>query len=74
MFREILTLLTDNFATANEKAYISFATDAINAIYHVGSTRFTDSADYICLLYTELGNSNSELKVKSNFLLVNFNY
>lgn len=35
MFQEILTLLTDNFASTNEKAYISFATDAINAIYHV---------------------------------------
>ncbi|XP_014473291.1 PREDICTED: condensin complex subunit 1 [Dinoponera quadriceps] len=37
MFREILTLLTDNFTSTNEKAYISFATDAINAIYHLAN-------------------------------------
>ncbi|EFN85409.1 Condensin complex subunit 1 [Harpegnathos saltator] len=35
MFREILILLTDNFPSTSEKAYISFTTDAINAIYHL---------------------------------------
>lgn len=35
MFREILTLLIDAFTSVEEKTYISFATDAINVIYHV---------------------------------------
>lgn len=35
MFKEILTLLIDFFTSTKENAYISFATDALNAIYHV---------------------------------------
>ncbi|XP_071858144.1 CAP-D2 condensin subunit [Bombus fervidus] len=34
MFKEILTLLIENFANLENDGYISFATDAINAIYH----------------------------------------
>lgn len=36
MFKEILPLLIENFANVEEDGYISFATDAISAIYHVG--------------------------------------
>ena len=35
MFKEIITLLIEFFTSTEENAYISFATDAINAIYHV---------------------------------------
>jgi len=35
IFKEILTLLIDFFTSSEENAYISFATDALNAIYHV---------------------------------------
>lgn len=34
MFKEILILLIENFANLENDGYISFATDAINAIYH----------------------------------------
>ncbi|XP_018394292.1 PREDICTED: condensin complex subunit 1 [Cyphomyrmex costatus] len=37
MFKEILTLLIDFFTSTEENAYISFATDAINAIYHLAN-------------------------------------
>jgi len=35
MFKEIITLLIEFFTNTEENVYISFATDAINAIYHV---------------------------------------
>ncbi|XP_012064392.1 PREDICTED: condensin complex subunit 1 [Atta cephalotes] len=35
MFKEIITLLIEFFTSTEENAYISFATDAINAIYHL---------------------------------------
>lgn len=35
MFKKILSLLIENFINIEEDGYISFATDAINAIYHV---------------------------------------
>ncbi|XP_029680531.1 condensin complex subunit 1 [Formica exsecta] len=37
MFQQILILLIDTFIDANENAYISFATDAINVIYHLAN-------------------------------------
>ncbi|KYN50528.1 PREDICTED: condensin complex subunit 1 [Trachymyrmex cornetzi] len=37
MFKEIMTLLTEFFTSTEENAYISFATDAINAIYHLAN-------------------------------------
>lgn len=37
MFQEILTLLIDNFTATENNAYISFATDALNVIYHVST-------------------------------------
>ncbi|RLU17541.1 hypothetical protein DMN91_009776 [Ooceraea biroi] len=37
IFREILSLLTENFIEADENAYISFATDALNAVYHLAN-------------------------------------
>ncbi|XP_076281904.1 condensin complex subunit 1-like isoform X2 [Lasioglossum baleicum] len=37
MFKEIFTLLIENFANKEEDGYISFATDAINAIYHLAN-------------------------------------
>ncbi|XP_076383101.1 CAP-D2 condensin subunit isoform X2 [Megalopta genalis] len=37
MFTQILALLTDNFTNKEEDGYVSFATDAINAIYHLAN-------------------------------------
>ncbi|KAK1132275.1 hypothetical protein K0M31_016395 [Melipona bicolor] len=37
MFKEILLLLIENFANVEEDGYISFATDAISAIYHLAN-------------------------------------
>ncbi|XP_011866970.1 PREDICTED: condensin complex subunit 1 [Vollenhovia emeryi] len=37
IFEEILTLLIDYFTRAEETAYISFATDALNVIYHLAN-------------------------------------
>ncbi|XP_011062247.1 PREDICTED: condensin complex subunit 1 isoform X2 [Acromyrmex echinatior] len=37
MFKEIMTLLTEFFTSTEENAYISFATDAINVIYHLAN-------------------------------------
>ncbi|XP_011263197.2 condensin complex subunit 1 [Camponotus floridanus] len=37
MFQQILILLIDTFISADENAYISFATDAINVIYHLAN-------------------------------------
>lgn len=37
MFKEILTLLIENFTNTKEDGYISFATDAINAVYHLAN-------------------------------------
>ncbi|XP_018316818.1 condensin complex subunit 1 isoform X2 [Mycetomoellerius zeteki] len=37
MFKEIMTLLTDFFTSTEVNAYISFATDAINVIYHLAN-------------------------------------
>jgi len=37
IFREILSLLTENFIGADENAYISFTTDALNVIYHLAN-------------------------------------
>lgn len=37
MFKKILSLLIENFINIEEDGYISFATDAINAIYHVSN-------------------------------------
>lgn len=37
MFKEILSLLIENFINIEEDGYISFATDAINAIYHLAN-------------------------------------
>ncbi|XP_076661535.1 CAP-D2 condensin subunit isoform X2 [Halictus rubicundus] len=37
MFKEILTLLSENFTNKEEDGYISFVTDAINAIYHLAN-------------------------------------
>nr|XP_012231606.1 PREDICTED: condensin complex subunit 1 isoform X2 [Linepithema humile] len=37
IFREILILLIDTFTSVGEKTYISFATDAINVIYHLAN-------------------------------------
>lgn len=35
IFQELLVLLKSSFDSTNENGYISFATDAINVIYHV---------------------------------------
>ncbi|CAL7943553.1 unnamed protein product [Xylocopa violacea] len=37
MFEKILALLIENFTNSEEDGYISFATDAINAIYHLAN-------------------------------------
>ncbi|XP_078041894.1 CAP-D2 condensin subunit [Augochlora pura] len=37
MFTQILALLADNFTNKEEDGYISFATDAINVIYHLAN-------------------------------------
>ncbi|KZC05191.1 Condensin complex subunit 1 [Dufourea novaeangliae] len=37
MFKEIFTLLIDNFTNTKEDGYISFATDAISVIYHLAN-------------------------------------
>ncbi|KAG5344488.1 CND1 protein, partial [Acromyrmex charruanus] len=37
MFKEIMMLLTEFFTSTEENAYISFATDAINVIYHLAN-------------------------------------
>ncbi|XP_053985432.1 condensin complex subunit 1-like isoform X2 [Hylaeus volcanicus] len=37
MFREIVTLLIENFTNTKEDGYVSFATDAINAIYQLAN-------------------------------------
>ncbi|XP_029170808.1 condensin complex subunit 1 [Nylanderia fulva] len=37
MFQQIQILLKDTFINANENAYVSFATDALNVIYHLAN-------------------------------------
>ncbi|CAK9809075.1 Condensin complex subunit 1 [Anthophora quadrimaculata] len=37
MFKQILTILMENFTNTEEDGYVSFATDAINAIYHLAN-------------------------------------
>ncbi|XP_071628166.1 condensin complex subunit 1 isoform X2 [Temnothorax longispinosus] len=37
LFKEIMRLLIDFFTSTEENAYISFATDALNAIYHLAN-------------------------------------
>ncbi|KAL0134605.1 hypothetical protein PUN28_001419 [Cardiocondyla obscurior] len=37
VFKEIMTLLIDFFTETENKAYISFTTDALNAIYHLAN-------------------------------------
>lgn len=40
MFKEILALLTENFNNTKQDGYVSFATDAISAIYHVSAVMY----------------------------------
>ncbi|KOC65469.1 Condensin complex subunit 1 [Habropoda laboriosa] len=37
MFKQILTILIENFTNTEEDGYVSFATDAINSIYHLAN-------------------------------------
>ncbi|XP_011702254.1 PREDICTED: condensin complex subunit 1 isoform X2 [Wasmannia auropunctata] len=59
MFNEILTLLIDFFTSEEENAYISFATDALNAIYHLANQP-DKLIKKLLLIITEKGQFMSE--------------
>ncbi|XP_036138844.1 condensin complex subunit 1 isoform X2 [Monomorium pharaonis] len=78
IFRKILTLLTDFFISAEENAYISFATDALNAIYHLANQpdklikelllNFTEKGQFINKEKNEISDVSST--VLSNLLYI----
>ncbi|XP_017757299.1 PREDICTED: condensin complex subunit 1 [Eufriesea mexicana] len=70
MFKEILALLIENFTNLKEDGYISFATDAINAIYHLANQPDHLIKQLLLEVYIQgQFNSNSSEHTVSSFLL-----
>ncbi|XP_076282236.1 CAP-D2 condensin subunit isoform X2 [Lasioglossum baleicum] len=61
MFKEIFTLLIENFANIEEDGYISFATDAINAIYHLANQPDHLMQQLILFIYNQQQFNNNNL-------------
>lgn len=47
MFKDIFSLLIDNFANTKEDGYVSFVTDAISVIYHVSIRMMNDNVNFV---------------------------
>ncbi|XP_076302628.1 condensin complex subunit 1-like [Lasioglossum baleicum] len=70
MFKEILALLIENFTNLKEDGYISFATDAINAIYHLANQPDHLMKQLLLQVYMQgQFNSDSSEHTVSSFLL-----
>ncbi|KAG7205865.1 hypothetical protein KM043_007797 [Ampulex compressa] len=77
MFKEILTLLKDNFTNTQEDGYISFATDGINAIYHLANQPDHLMKELIIHIFEKglfTNNDTEQESVVSSFLLSKFLY
>ncbi|XP_076656625.1 condensin complex subunit 1-like [Halictus rubicundus] len=71
MFKKILTLLSENFTNKEEDGYISFVTDAINAIYHLANQPDHLMQQSILCIYNreQFNNSNSKQQIFSLYIL-----
>ncbi|XP_017876679.1 condensin complex subunit 1 [Ceratina calcarata] len=71
MFKEILTLLIENFANTEQDGYISFATHAINAVYHLANQPDRLMKQYLLEISTrgKFINDDSSENTVSLFLL-----
>ncbi|XP_076685668.1 CAP-D2 condensin subunit isoform X2 [Andrena cerasifolii] len=76
MFKEIVALLTENFNNTKQDGYVSFATDAISAIYHLANQPDRLMHQLLLEVYSrgQFGNNDSSQHVVPFFLLSKFLY